>query len=228
MAFLPSNVSGGSRLVLNAAQTGFLKALRAAVPASIPLYVTSGTRTPEAQARALVEKRRLGDNLYKLYRAKYIVKALMAVPNTVSAMSPIIARYARQGQYMSRHMRGDAVDIRSKNLSTSQRQTVMAAAKRLGAKTIYETKPPHIHVESIGSTYSDVRFAVEEKAGRAKREFSERSSYAKRSAKRAARRTRALYRQRKVLYTVSAVGGATLLIILIALATRRTKKIEAK
>jgi hypothetical protein len=202
----------------------FIAALRRAVPASIPIYVTSGTRTPERQAAALKTKRDMGDNLYKLYRADYIVKELMAVPNTVSAMAPIIRKWAQKGVFMSRHMRGDAVDLRSRNLTKSQIDTVMAAAKRLGAKAIYESKPPHIHIEAIGGTISDISLAAGEKARKAKRMVTQGSTYAQRRAKRSTRRALALYRQRKILYTSLAAGASTLLLLGIFFATRRRKK----
>tara|TARA_R110000751_G_scaffold120291_2_gene221028 strand:- start:924 stop:1571 length:648 start_codon:yes stop_codon:yes gene_type:complete len=212
MASLPANVPGNRGLVLNNGQVKFLAALRRAVPPAIPLYITSGTRTPERQAAALKTKRDLGDNLYKLYRADYIVKELMAVPNTVSAMSSIIRKWMKKGVFMSRHMRGDAVDLRSRNLTKSQIDTVMAAARNLGAKAIYETKPPHIHIESIGGTLSNIQMAAGEK-----------SRQAQRGAKRASRRAIRLYKQRKILYTVIAAGASTGILALLFFASRRRK-----
>ena len=225
---LPPGVSGNRGLVLNAAQVDFLRALRANVPPSIPLYVTSATRTAATQAKALVTKRSLGDNLYKLYRADHIIKELMAVPNTVDAMAPIIERYAQAGQFLSRHMRADAVDLRNRDLTPDQRRIVIAAATALGAKVIEETKPPHIHAEGIGGVLSNVQLAVTEKAGRAQRVILEKGAQTTRRAKRAARRARTLYTQRKILYTLSAVGGATVLVALIALAMKKPKQIEAR
>ena len=224
MVSLPPGVSGSSRLVLNQSQVKFLAAMRRAVPSSIPLYVTSATRTPEAQARALKDKRDLKDNLYKLYRADYIVKELMAVPNTVAAMTPVIQKWMKKGVYMSRHMRGDAVDFRSRNLTKDQIETVMAAARRLGAKTIYETRPPHIHVEAIGDTLSDVRLAAGEKARKAKRMLTQSTTQAQQRAKRSTRRALRLYKRRKVLYTVGAVTGVTVLLLGIYAASRYARK----
>lgn len=224
MASLPPGVPGNSGLVLNDGQVKFIAALRRAVPASIPLYVTSGTRTPERQAAALKTKRDMGDNLYKLYRADYIVKELMAVPNTVADMAPIIRKWAQKGVYMSRHMRGDAVDLRSRNLTKSQIDTVMEAARNLGAKAIYETKPPHIHVESIGGTLSDISLAAGEKTRKAQRMVKQGSTYAERRARRSARRALALYRQRKILYTSLAVGASSLLLIGLFFVNKRRKK----
>jgi hypothetical protein len=227
MASLPPGVSGNPKALLNKNHIAFLVALRRALPASIPLYVNSGTRTPEQQAAALKTKRDMGDNLYKLYRADYIVKELMAAPNTVAGMAPIIRKWANKGVYMSRHMRGDALDFsiwRGGKLTKRQIDTVMAAAKRLGAKAIYESKPPHIHVEAIGGTLSDVRLAAGEKARKAERMLTQGTTQAQRRAKRSTRRALRLYKQRKILYTVGAVTGVTVLLFGIFAASRYARK----
>ncbi len=148
---LPAGVTAGSGVALNAAQVDFLRRLRARVPADVPLHVTSGTRTVEAQARALVDKRDLGDDLRALYRSnRAIIDEVLAVPNRVDAVAAVVRRHALAGRILSRHMRGDAIDLRSRNLTPDQRQAVLAAAGALGAKAFEEAKPPHIHIEGIG------------------------------------------------------------------------------
>jgi hypothetical protein len=205
MTTLPSGVSGNAGLVINASQVAFLAALRAAVP-GIPLHVTSGTRTPEAQAAALVIKRSRGEDLRKLYRANAdIASALMAAPNTTSAMAAIIRRYMDQGRYLSRHMRGDAVDLRSRNLTSAQVQQVMAAAARLGAKPLLESD--HIHVERVGNLASDVALAVRDAGSRA-------GGYARRGGAAVWRRRRTI----ALAYTTTAVVG---LLVIAALVRRR-------
>jgi hypothetical protein len=227
MASLPPGVSGKTGLVLNEGQIKFIAALRRAVPASIPIYINSGTRTPEEQAAALKTKRDLGDDLYKLYRADYIIKELMAVPNTAADMAPILRKWVQQGHYLSRHMRGDALDIsvwRGGKLTESQINTVMEKARGLGAKAKYETKPPHIHIEAIGGTISDISFAAGEKARKAQRAVERGSTYAQRQAKRSARRALSLYRRRKILYTSLAIGASSLLLMGIFFVSRRRKR----
>ena len=221
MGVLPPGVSGNNGLVLNKNQIGFAGQLRRAVPGAIPLHVTSATRTAFKQASALVVKRNLGDNLYKLYKADYIVKELMAVPNTVTAMAAVIQKWANQGHFMSRHMRGDALDIRSKTLTSAQIQAVMAAAKRLGARAIYETKPPHIHVEAIGNAFSDALLAAKDATKRVPRAIRGRSQSTRRRTRRT-RRTLALYKRQRVLYTIGA--GAVSVVVLLALAAALSKK----
>jgi hypothetical protein len=207
MTTLPPGVTGNAGLVLNAAQGAFLRALRGALP-GVPMHVTSATRTPEAQAAALVTKRRLGEDLRSLYRSsRDIADALMAAPNTVPAMAAVIRRYMAQGRYLSRHMRGDALDLRSRNLSASQREAVISAAARLGARAVYETTPPHIHIEQVGSGLSDAALAARDAAGRA-------GGYARRGGA-------ALWRRRRtvaLVYTTSAVVG---LLVIAALIRRK-------
>jgi len=199
MARLPAGVTGNNGLVLNDGQVAFMRRLRRAVP-GVPLHVTSATRTPERQAAALVTKRNLGDDLRRLYRQNGdIADALMRAPNTTSAMAAIIRRYMNQGRYLSRHMRGDAFDLRSRNLTAAQRSQVMSAAQRMGAKAIYETKPPHIHIERIGGAASNLELAAREAAGRG---------------------AAALYKKRKAIGIASASVGVILLLTLVFLRKR--------
>lgn len=206
MASLPRGVTGSAGLVLNASQVNFIRRLRRTLP-GVPLHVTSATRTPERQAAALVTKRNLGDDLRKLYRANAdIAEELMRAPNTVPGMAAVIRRYMAQGRYLSRHMRGDAFDLRSRNLTPAQRAQVIATAQQMGAKAIYETTPPHIHVERIGGAASNLELAAREAAGRA--------------GGRGRRGARALYRRRKSL----GIAGASVVVLLLLTVAWRTRR----
>ena len=205
MARLPPGVTGNSGLVLNDGQVAFIRALRAAVP-DVPLHVTSATRTPERQAAALVVKRKRGEDLRRLYRANSdIAAALMAAPNTTAAMGAIIRRYMEQGRYLSRHMRGDAVDFRSRNLNQGQIQRVMDAAVRLGAKPLLESD--HLHIERVGGTISDLTLAARDAAGRA-------GGYARRGSA-------ALMQRRRTVALVTTTSVVVGLLVLAALVSRR-------
>jgi len=239
---LPPGIGGSSTLSLNESQVAFLRRLQAAIP-HIPLYVTSATRTPESQASALATKRNLGDDLYKLYsKANHdIIRELMAVPNTVADMARVIQKYVDQGRFLSRHMRGDAIDLRSKNLTSAQIQEVINAAIRLGAKGIYETKPPHIHVESIGhlvaqakqaarDTAAQVQTTVRDTTARVQQVAQETGRQAQEAAERQRRRAEraaeALYVRRQALYTV---GSASIALLIVGLfAYRKYRKTRGK
>ena len=129
---------------LNDKMIDFLKELRAKVPTAIPITVTSGFRTPEEQAKALQVKRNGKDDLVALYGVN--AKKILDVPNEVSAMTVVIKKMIEQGVYMSPHMRGSALDIRSKNWSRDQLAQVEKAVTELGAKPLEEKIPPHLHV----------------------------------------------------------------------------------
>ena len=206
MARLPAGVTGNTGLVLNEGQVSFVRRLRRALP-GVPLHVTSATRTPERQAAALVEKRKLGEDLRKLYRSNPdIADALMRAPNTTAGMAAVIRRYMNQGRYLSRHMRGDAFDLRSRNLTAAQRNQIIATAQQMGAKAIYETRPPHIHIERIGGVASNLELAAREAAGRV--------------GGRGRRGARALYRKRKTIGIVGASAGVLLLLTIVLLRNR--------
>ncbi len=243
MPSLPSGVTGSTSLSLNESQVNFLRRLRAEVPSNIPIYVTSATRTPESQASALATKRNLGDDLYKLYAKGNhdIIRALMAVPNTVTDMANVLRKYVSQGRYLSRHMRGDALDLRSETLTSTQIQTVMAAAKQLGAKTKYETLPPHIHIESIGHTVSDAvqyaRDTAQQTQATAREAAAQAQVYAaqasvqaqeaaRRQKKRAARAAEALYVRRQTVYTIGTAAISILLVSLFAYRQYRKQVIK--
>ena len=206
MARLPAGVTGNTGLVLNEGQVSFVRRLRRALP-GVPLLVTSATRTPGRQAAALVAKRKLGEDLRKLYRSNPdIADALMRAPNTTAGMAAVIRRYMNQGRYLSRHMRGDAFDLRSRNLTAVQRNQIIATAQQMGAKAIYETRPPHIHIERIGGVASNLELAAREAAGRV--------------GGRGRRGARALYRKRKTIGIVGASAGVLLLLTIVLLRNR--------
>ncbi|MCB9743931.1 MAG: hypothetical protein H6740_15130 [Alphaproteobacteria bacterium] len=139
-------------VVFNGQLLTFLALLRLRVPRRIPLVVTSGVRTAEAQAHALQRKRQLGDDLNLLYQRGYgpqIVAQLLAVPNEVPAMAAVLQRWMDQGVYMSRHMRGDALDLRNRSLSAADQALIVQAVQSMGARALIEKTPSHIHLEGV-------------------------------------------------------------------------------
>jgi hypothetical protein len=152
MPAYPSGVSGGSAVELNAPMIAFLTALRAKVPSSIAIYVTSGVRGATEQARALITKRKeAGDaGVYKLYGQKDLVQEILSVPNDQASMEAVLIAQMARGRFLSRHMRKDALDLQRKYWSADQLNAVVAACQELGAKTLVESNPPHLHLERIG------------------------------------------------------------------------------
>jgi hypothetical protein len=121
----------------------FLDELAPILPFDIE--ITSGTRTPAAQAAAMFKKIELGDDLIAVYADdEFAQKIIDAYPN-LSKATAIIKEYAAAGGGSS-HLRGLGVDIRSRTLTENQIQQVKQAAESLDAFVLVERTPPHIHV----------------------------------------------------------------------------------
>jgi hypothetical protein len=91
------------------------------------IHVTSGVRTPEAQARAMWTKLVAKEDLTILYRNKTAVNEVIAAakdqPEVVAipAMVAVLTAQMGRGVYLSGHMRANSIDVRSKTMSFSPR-----------------------------------------------------------------------------------------------------------
>ena len=142
---LPSGVAKTSAVKLTEPITVFVADLRSRLPSSIPLLLTSGYRDPAAQALAMANKVKLGESLRELY-ADDLADAVMGAYPDIGEMASVIASFAVRGRG-SRHLTGQALDLRSYTLTSAQIQQVLAVARDLGGKAIYEDTPAHIHIE---------------------------------------------------------------------------------
>ncbi len=120
------------------------------------LTVTSGTRSPMAQAKAMHTKLELGDNVIGLYANKGAIREIVAAYEgesgamaQVAAMAATIEKQQADGVYISRHMREGAVDFRSRDMNASDKRALRDAIEQVsGVDTfIEEHKPPHFHLE---------------------------------------------------------------------------------
>ncbi len=143
----------------------FMNLLRKEVPSTIPLHVNSMTRSPAAQARAIIAKINLGDDVVRLYgNSSLIREALDAVgvsytPHPtkkkrwiVTAPKPKFAKNGKEtkkmanifegqiarGKYISKHMLGGAIDIKVIDWPASVRQEYI--------KTVIE------HAQKLGAS----------------------------------------------------------------------------
>jgi len=144
--------SSGSAVQTNAAIREFLDDLASRL--GFPVYVTSGIRTAEDQARAMLKKVELGgEDELDLYKRKDLVAELLATPQTQEAWASVIAEQISRGDLLSSHLSGRAFDLRTTGsgtgqLSETQIATVIQAAAELGAKKVLrEDTPPHLHFE---------------------------------------------------------------------------------
>jgi hypothetical protein len=121
--------------------------------------VTSGTRGPYRQARAMFVKLVLGSRLVRLYgqkrAAREIVRAFRAGRRArepywqvVGRMQRVIEQQVCRGVYISQHLKAGAVDLRSIGVSRRDSRALRRAARAL-RRAVYlkrERRPPHFHL----------------------------------------------------------------------------------
>jgi len=115
----------------------------AAEAEGLPLTITSGWRSPTAQARAMIAKVKRGENIRTLYRsAGALIDRLLALgvddlPGWTAALT---------AQPVSAHQRGDALDLRTRGLSDAQVYRLGELAIEAGfTKALRESD--HLHIE---------------------------------------------------------------------------------
>lgn len=121
------------------------------------LHVTSGTRSPRAQARAMYDKIRLGRPLTGLYRDYEAASEIQTAYRrnrrrgrgaAVSAMARVIRQQMQRGCFVSRHLRASAADVRSRNLSHRERRIFREVVRSVGGVSLLEEgRPPHFHLQ---------------------------------------------------------------------------------
>jgi hypothetical protein len=139
-------------------QKAFMDRLRVAVPAYIPLTISSSFRTPEEQASAMRSKLAEGSTYQKLrdlYGNSAAINEVLAAPPDTWA--DVIQAQVDRGTYLSRHLRHDALDLRVKlpgtdiEMARAWQDIIVAAAQNLGAgRAFVEHEPDHIHLERLG------------------------------------------------------------------------------
>ena len=145
-----SGVTESDGVVWNDVTERFVRRLRQVLDPAIPLHITSAVRTPETQAGAMIKKYNIGgaEEIRKIYGKKS--EYFLSQPATESSWAGVVRDLIDKGILPSRHLKGDAVDIRTRNLSSGEIDALIAAAIKAGAgKTLLETRPPHLHIDRI-------------------------------------------------------------------------------
>lgn len=156
MANPPSGVSVKDGVVLTAGMSKYLGVLRGALDSSVPLTVTSGERDPSSQAAAMLNKMNAkGEGeLYKVYaQNRALIEELLKQPRTVSAWAAFIKA---KGQGLSRHLKGGAVDLRTRDLKPGQLDLIRKAVAQTGGRAY--TEYDHLHVD-LPASYALVSVA---------------------------------------------------------------------
>jgi len=112
--------------------------------ARVPIVITSWTRTPQAQAAAMLAKLERGENLYDLYRNDAAIRALMNADRNLASWASIIDAWTQSGRPLSRHLDGYGTDIRTRNLRPDQIARLMTTARAMGANPVLESD--HLHI----------------------------------------------------------------------------------
>ena len=119
------------------------------------MYVTSGTRTAASQARAMFEKIRAGASMndYPQQALRGIMAAYragMAAHETdaqiENRMAAVIQAQMNSGIFISPHLTGRGVDVRTRDLTPEQERTLERIAGEEGVRTHPEGRPPHLHL----------------------------------------------------------------------------------
>lgn len=138
--------AAGSAVVISDELAGALDELAAAVGGE--LVVTSGYRSPGAQARAMIAKiEQGGPDELRIYGDRAAVAILLALPLEEAAWTAQIAEWAAAGRYLSRHQTGRALDLRTRDVDAGRVRLIEATARALGWSTLLEAVPPHLHLQ---------------------------------------------------------------------------------
>lgn len=140
----------GAGVKVTQEQVDFLYRLRAATPPDVPIHVTSGLRTIEQQAAAMLKKYELGGaaEIKSIYGSNGV--RILLYPPTVEAWAGAIRVMVAEGKWVQKHTLGKAVDIRIRGLTSSQLQALVDAARRVGGRPLVERLPPHLHSSFAG------------------------------------------------------------------------------
>jgi hypothetical protein len=141
---VPGVYADDADVVLTSGMKGFLKKLRGRV--GFDFVVTSGVRSLSSQAEAMYRKLSLyGFGSLSIY-PDALVAGMEGAKSSADVLAILRQRLA-QGFSVSDHLRGAAVDIRTRTLTTAQIQALFDAAKALGGTPGWEED--HLHIGDI-------------------------------------------------------------------------------
>jgi len=121
------------------------------------IVVTSGTRTSSSQASAMYGKLSGGDKL-SVYKDQVSAKGILDTYNTavsskksktdiVSEIQDKIDEQIKNSTFISKHLKKGAIDIRSRDMTESDKTNFKKAASGTAITIILETIPPHFHLQ---------------------------------------------------------------------------------
>lgn len=124
------------------------------------LVITDGTRRPEVQAELMLRNLERGDDIVRNYANKSAARAVAEAyarareqgrAALLSALTAVIRAQVAAGDYVSKHLREGAVDVRCSDLAASERATLKKLARARGIAVVDEsrTSTPHYHLNFV-------------------------------------------------------------------------------
>ena len=141
-----------------------LQALAAAFLAETgkALVITDGTRRPATQAALMLRNLERGDDIVRNYANKSaaaaVLKAWRAARSEgvdgeamLARLTAVITAQVAAGDYVSKHLRAGAVDVRCTDLAEAERRVFKRVARKLGVAVVDEsrTATPHFHLNFV-------------------------------------------------------------------------------
>ncbi|MBL9100560.1 MAG: hypothetical protein JNL82_06370 [Myxococcales bacterium] len=126
------------------------------------LTITDGTRRPAVQAALMLRNLERGDDLLRVYANRKAAQAVRAAwqaarkrkadrETTLARITEVIAAQVAVGDYVSKHLREGAVDVRCVDMSSADRTTFKKLARRMDIEVVDEsdTATPHYHLNFV-------------------------------------------------------------------------------
>lgn len=124
------------------------------------LTITDGTRRPEVQAELMLRNLERGDDVVRNYANKSAARAVAEAyarareggrAATLAALTAVIRAQVAAGDYVSKHLREGAVDVRCVDLGKRERATLKKLAQARGIAVVDEsrTSTPHYHLNFV-------------------------------------------------------------------------------
>lgn len=141
-----------------------LQALAAAFKAATgqALVITDGTRRPEVQAALMLRNLERGDDLQRVYANKPAAKAVAeawaearraraSAAAVLERITAVIRAQVAAGDFVSKHLREGAVDVRCVDMAGPVRATFKKLARKFGIEVVDEsrTATPHYHLNFL-------------------------------------------------------------------------------
>lgn len=121
------------------------------------IVITDLGRTPEQQASAMYAKMAGGEDLFKLYKQTTLVKEILASfrahksegkDKVIAEMAKTILAQTQHNQFVSRHLRRRAADVRIEGDGAADARALATAVSAVGGSLLDERGActPHMHV----------------------------------------------------------------------------------